>query len=250
MSIQSEITRISGNVSDALAAIADKGVTVPVSSTSDDLADLIGQITGGGGTGAVIDRVEQLPGGGDHHIITGVDISGDTVTAAHLETGYTAHDAEGNAITGTLSPGGGGLEYEMGTYTPTEDIAGPTISFINSHTTPPTFAMVADETGTLYESSSTTGILGWGIWVYEYAFGDSPKSSSTGYYYGRVHWQYKSSSSTGQAGNNLTGLSNTSGSHVGYYITQSGITPATSTTTSKFIAGRTYKWIAVWAPTT
>ena len=63
---------------------------------------------GGGGTGAVIDVVEQLPGGGEHHIITGVDISGDTVTAAHLETGYTAHDAEGNAITGTLEPGGGG----------------------------------------------------------------------------------------------------------------------------------------------
>lgn len=49
MSIQSEITRISGNVSDALDAITAKGVTVPAGSTSDDLADLISQISGGGG---------------------------------------------------------------------------------------------------------------------------------------------------------------------------------------------------------
>ena len=49
MSIQSEITRISGNVSDAFTAITNKGVTVPAGSTSDDLADLIGQITGSGG---------------------------------------------------------------------------------------------------------------------------------------------------------------------------------------------------------
>lgn len=52
MSISSEITRISGNVSDALAAIANKGVTVPSGSNSDDLATLIAQITGGGGGGA------------------------------------------------------------------------------------------------------------------------------------------------------------------------------------------------------
>lgn len=49
MSIQSEINRISGNVSDALDAIEAKGVTVPAGSNSDDLADLIEQISGGGG---------------------------------------------------------------------------------------------------------------------------------------------------------------------------------------------------------
>ena len=44
MSIQSEITRISGNVSDAFDAITAKGVTVPSGSTSDNLATLIAQI--------------------------------------------------------------------------------------------------------------------------------------------------------------------------------------------------------------
>ena len=48
MSIQSEITRISGNVADALTAIGNKGVTVPQGANSDDLATLIAQIEGGG----------------------------------------------------------------------------------------------------------------------------------------------------------------------------------------------------------
>lgn len=55
MSISSEISRISGNVSAALTAIGNKGVTVPQGSTSDDLATLIGSIqTGGGGTAHTI----------------------------------------------------------------------------------------------------------------------------------------------------------------------------------------------------
>lgn len=48
MSIQSEITRLRSNISAALEAIAAKGVTVPEGANSDDLADLIAQISGGG----------------------------------------------------------------------------------------------------------------------------------------------------------------------------------------------------------
>ena len=44
------------------------------------------------------------PDGGIVKHITAVDLSNDTVDAAHLVSGYTAHDAEGNAITGTHAP--------------------------------------------------------------------------------------------------------------------------------------------------
>lgn len=50
MSIQSEITRISGNVQDSLAAVEEKGVTVPEGSGSDELAGLIAQISAGTST--------------------------------------------------------------------------------------------------------------------------------------------------------------------------------------------------------
>lgn len=57
MSISTEITRISGNVSDALTAIGNKGVTIPSGSNSDDLATLITAIptTSTGGNNPTLD---------------------------------------------------------------------------------------------------------------------------------------------------------------------------------------------------
>lgn len=49
MSIATDVSRIKGNIAAALAAIADKGVTVPDGSTSDALAELIASIEAGGG---------------------------------------------------------------------------------------------------------------------------------------------------------------------------------------------------------
>lgn len=48
MSIATDVSRIKGNITAALAAIADKGVTVPDGSTSDALAGLIASIEAGG----------------------------------------------------------------------------------------------------------------------------------------------------------------------------------------------------------
>ena len=104
MSISSEISRISGNISDSLDAVAAKGVTVPSGSNSDDLPGLIAQITSGGGSAiSIVDTLDA--NGGTIRTITAANLSSDTVTASHLEYGYTAHDASGSAITGTLSPG-------------------------------------------------------------------------------------------------------------------------------------------------
>ena len=52
MSIGTDVARIKGNITAALAAIADKGVTVPAGSTSDALAGLIASIESGGGAKA------------------------------------------------------------------------------------------------------------------------------------------------------------------------------------------------------
>ena len=48
MSIATDVSRIKGNITAALAAIADKGVSVPDGSTSDALAELIASIEAGG----------------------------------------------------------------------------------------------------------------------------------------------------------------------------------------------------------
>lgn len=99
MSIASEINRISTNVGDALTAIHNKGVTIPSGSNSDDLADLIGQIQQNGSAITITDETDAA--GGVHRIITGVTLTGDTVQPGNLATGITAHNALGQAITGT-----------------------------------------------------------------------------------------------------------------------------------------------------
>lgn len=55
MSIATDVARVKGNITAALAAIADKGVTVPDGSTSDALEGLIKAIQAGGGGDSVTD---------------------------------------------------------------------------------------------------------------------------------------------------------------------------------------------------
>ena len=74
-------------------------------------------ITSGGSAITITDELDE--NGGTIRHINAVSLDGDTVTAAHLESGYTAHDAQGNAITGTLSPGGGGTYQEKTNISPT-----------------------------------------------------------------------------------------------------------------------------------
>ena len=101
MSVASEIARIAKNVTDSLAEVALKGVTVPSGSTSDDLPELIAAIQQGSGSAVVVTE-EPDQNGGVIKNITAVDISSDTVDAAHLVSGYTAHDRLGQAITGSM----------------------------------------------------------------------------------------------------------------------------------------------------
>lgn len=76
-------------------------------------------ICSGGNAISISDTVDA--NGGTIRTITAVDISSDTVTASHLEYGYTAHDAQGNAIVGTLTTGGGTPTLQAKTnITPTE----------------------------------------------------------------------------------------------------------------------------------
>ena len=107
MSIASEISRISQNVADSVTEVAAKGVIVPSGSNSDDLPELIRSIPTGSGSAITVTDEEDEHGGIIRHI-NAVSLAGITVTAAHLETGYTAVNALGETITGVLDPGGGG----------------------------------------------------------------------------------------------------------------------------------------------
>lgn len=105
MSIQSQIDRIIGFRDDSFDAVEAKGVTVPADATIDDLPSLIMSIpTGSGSAVTVVDTLDA--NGGTIRTITAVSLAGDTVAANKLLSGYTAHNALGEAITGTYIPSG------------------------------------------------------------------------------------------------------------------------------------------------
>lgn len=131
MSIQSEITRITNRRDQSLAAVAAKGVTVPVDSTLDDLPGLIALIEQSSGSGGVYQDQDgyivisedgegsgsaigitdtEDSHGGTIREITAVSLAGDTVTPATLGLGVTAHDRTGAAIVGTADIPGTGPE--------------------------------------------------------------------------------------------------------------------------------------------
>lgn len=89
------------DVSDALDAIENKGVTIPSGAGRSDLATLIGQIQQNGSGITIIDTEDAA--GGIHRQINAVELTGDTVTAEKLASGATAHNALGQAITGTAA---------------------------------------------------------------------------------------------------------------------------------------------------
>lgn len=119
MSIQSEITRISGNVTNALAAIAAKGVIVPAGSNSDDLADLIALIEGGGSV--IITETTDEHGGTVIDITSGTTVrlqskSVTPTTVSQTITADTGYDGMFEVIVSAIpSP-----SLQSKTATPTE----------------------------------------------------------------------------------------------------------------------------------
>ena len=304
--ISSEISRISGNVSDALDAIEAKGVTVPSGSNSDDLATLIAQISGGG-TGAIsiVDTADAA--GGTVRTITALDISDTTAAAGDVASGKYFYTADGTktagtiatktssdltastltvtapagyyasaasktltdanlvaanikkdisifGVTGTFAGGSGGLEYETGTYTPTSDIAKSTINFSKTHTDTPIFLMFVDTTGTsnttTYSNYSMAYVDWWRMW------GAGVPYSSSAYRYGIVQYLYRANSTsqisaaTSQLQYTSDNTSTESASYPRFWVGTSSFYAYTNSTSRYWRSGRTYKWIAVWKPTT
>lgn len=148
-----------------------------------------------------------------------------------------------------VAGGGGSAEIETGTYIPASDIAKATISFSNTHTKLPVFAMMIDADG--YSSTSNSNIT-WYYVCWEQLIGGAVYVSSSSLRYGEVRYQYRvtNSSSLSSQVSNLTyaeSAGNSSISYPKYWVTESAMYPYSSSS-RYWRKDRHYKWIAVWKP--
>lgn len=147
--------------------------------------------------------------------------------------------------------GSSGLVYESGIYTPTADTAVPTISFSNSHTDCPFFAMIGDADGYLNTANSNIRV----IYVYTADICGEIYTSSSNIFYGEVRYAYRGSngSSLSTSTSTLSYPSSNTGtssfSYPRYWVTPSAFKPQTSSNSRYWRKNRNYKWIAVWKPT-
>lgn len=175
-----------------------------------------------------------------------VETSDADATASDIASGKKAY-VNGSLVTGTASGGGGGLEYESGTWTPNADVAQPTIDFVGTHADRPIYVLIADTTNTTAPDNS---ILMWLISSWYDAFSVPVLITSSIKHYARTQYEYASSGSYGSGGNYITSLTGSNNSSLPTYLTNEGFSPYTASTSRYWRSDRTYKWIAVWAPTT
>ena len=184
-----------------------------------------------------------------------------TVSASELVSGSETKTANGTydvtnlaqIIVNVSGGGGGGLVYETGTWTPSEDVAEAWIPFINTHTSAPVWYLIEDATGTYSDVLNSS--YGVSYWNYHQLFGSARLLSSTSKRYALATYSYRSASATsiGNTSTQITAPYTSTGDQTNTYsrfwAKETGI-KAFTTTSNYWRAGRTYKWIAVWAPTT
>lgn len=151
-----------------------------------------------------------------------------------------------------VAGGGGGIEYETGTFAPDSDIARPTITFANSHTEAPVLIYMCDVTGTAHSTTNSNYVFCYcdpfKLWGQGYPY------SSTGFRYANAYYSYRASNtnSISSAGYLLAyKSSSTTSSSTGYpryWATETNFHPYSNSTSRYWRSGRTFQWIAVWKP--
>lgn len=211
-----------------------------------------GQPSGGGGSGGNVwqdqDGYVHLDneGGESAPVLTTKTITANGTYNASSDSadGYSS-------VTVNVSGGGGGLVYESGTWTPSEDVARPTINFANAHDEPPSFVEMVREESAVYNQNENYRFTYHDWWR---LFGDAALTS-TSTYYAEARYQYVTTTTSLSASgvvmpNSSDDATDTGYSYPRYWVNEAWFKPSSNSTTRYWKSGQSYKWIAVWAPTT
>ncbi len=183
----------------------------------------------------------------------------DDITITDVSGGFVTQDLQGFI---NLSPGAGGIrgagfDHEEGTVVLTSDSNRPTINFTNTHTDPPFYASFVDVTDTPYEPSSAYSdsnlyfhYIDWyritGLGYYNSTGGYATKLY--GLYYGSFVYSASSVQPFSYGFSiNSDNTAETNSSYPRYFVTPTCFRPYSGYNGRYWRAGRTYKWVAVWA---
>ena len=182
----------------------------------------------------------------------GSSVTVEALTATENKT-YTAPTGKAySPVTVNVPTGGGGLEYEEGTWTPSEDIDRYRIPLKNEHTTPPAIYVIVDSTGTNAPANSCMHVC----YTDDTFFGGPMLSalSGTAKIYGYAYYVCMTSSNSSPNRKTLNAKA-TSGDPSGYsntnarfWATESSIYAFCDSSSYLWRSGRTYKWFALWLP--
>lgn len=194
-----------------------------------------------------VPSVELPKTGGGTAQFDDTTIASNAASASDITSGKLAF-VNGELVTGTASGGGGGgLEYETGTWTPASDASEHTISFTNTHSSVPINVIVSDSGSDLATSNSNMYFTldNW----YELS-GYPVRQNATTSLYASIRYAYKTSSGLTASGQNiLYANGDSSTAYLNYWLTSSWAKVSSGSTSRYWRAGHTYKWIAIWKPT-
>ena len=226
------------DVNDVYHPFVDPSITT---ATESDVAQgkVFVKADGSTGTGTA-------SGGGATLITKSITANGTYNASSDNADGYSS-------VTVNVSGGGGGLEYEMGTWTPASDIGTTTISFANTHSSAPFFYMISDASGT-YSSQSSSNCLVSYFNYHQFTGAAINVDNGTTYNYANALSRYRSgattiSNTTTSITTPYTDSADTSTSNSRYWATETGIKAHSTSASRYWRSNRTYKWIAVWKPT-
>lgn len=191
----------------------------------------------------------DVPTGSSATLITkSITANGTYNASSDFADGYSS-------VTVNVSGGGGGLEYEAGTWTPTSATGRPTIYFSNTHTVPPAIIKFLDAGDSWPGTAQTNVTFVFTDWYRLNGYGIHTSETATTY--ATVNTIYHGSNASSIANGvahatsaNSDSTSDTSTTCSRYYAKPDCFMPYSGSSTRYWQTTRTYKWIAIWVPTT
>lgn len=213
-----------------------------LASLFSDIADAIRAKTGGS-SNIIADNfptaISQIPTGGSASLGTKNITANGTYDAE--DDGYDGY----SSVNVNVSGGGGGLEYETGTWTPSEDVATGEILFTNTHAQPPFFFVITDVDGDQHTNLLNTNA--YAVFTnWNRILGTTIYPSSTSTRFGSLTGAYRRTQTSDLY---VVTRNFSNDTYAANYATNTSIRPFLNSS-SYWRAGYNYKWIAVWAPTT